>query len=82
MNAIFCKRLTQACIWIGISAAFWLLHSNQLSQDATLALLVAGALTALVKLALLLVFRGQPANIGERLTVLGGVLASLYEKRG
>lgn len=81
MNAIFRRRLTQAAIWIGVAASFWLLHMNQLGQDASLALLVAGALTALVKLALLLVFRGQPANMGERLTMLGGLLASLYGQR-
>jgi uncharacterized protein YhhL (DUF1145 family) len=81
MNAIFLRRLTQAALWIGVSAAFWLLHMHQLGQDASLALLVAGVLTAMIKLAQLIIFRGQPANMDDRLTTLGGLLAGFYGQR-
>lgn len=78
MNALFFSRLTRVVVWCGVFAAFLLLQQHQLDGDALLALIVTAGLIATLKLGLLLVFRNQPANMEERLTTLGGLLAGQY----
>jgi len=78
MNAIFFTRLTRAVVWCGVFAAFLLLQHHQLDDDAALVVIVAAGLIATLKLGFLIVFRDEPANVGERLTTLGGLLAGQY----
>jgi hypothetical protein len=78
MNALLLGRLTQSLIWIGMFAAFWFLHGSYPDSEAILALLIAASFSALANTAILLVFRSQPMNMGERLTTLGGILARMY----
>jgi hypothetical protein len=81
MNSIFFSRLTRALLWTGVCAAFLLLQHKQLDADAMLAIIVSVGLIAMTKLGLLLVFRGEPINMGDRLTTLGGLLASQYDRK-
>lgn len=78
MNNILRGRLTQTLVWVAITITFSLLHGNYLSGDVAWALLLAAAVTAVVNALMLLILGNEPLQLSERLTVLGGLLASMY----
>ena len=78
MNELFNARLEQTLLWVLVTGVLGVVSLLVPEPRFWFVLTLAALATVLINLAVLTVFRGKPTGLAKHLTILGGLLASLY----